>query len=252
MNCVNSGITEFNIAGGEPFVYPYFDELVEFINDCGASCSVITNGSLITRDWIKSYGRKINTLGVSIDSINNSINANIGRETVSGKQLDTDYIKECLCLLKDINPNCSIKINTVVSKLNYSEYMYDFILKCKCDRWKLLRMHIFNDGIHDNSSLSITDGEYEIFVKNNISNYSRDNFDSNQNRVLKTDDGVIIVLENDMESAYIIIDSRGFLVDNVDNKYTDVINCTKESFTDGLNKMIFNDSSFWSRYELSE
>ena len=249
-NCIHTaGISEFNIAGGEPLIYPYCDELIDFIWECGAKCSLVTNGSLITEDWILTNGHKLDTLGVSIDSLISETNKVIGRVTKSEKILDFEYLKKCLLLLHEINPNCKVKINTVVSKLNKDEILYNEIASCKPYRWKLLRMHILKTDNFDNSDISVTDEEYVDFIRNNVPEYDEEILDAYFVKTFLCNNGTTVVFEGDMEAAYIIIDARGFLVDNSDNKYTDVIDCKIEDFDYGLTKLRLNNEAFWSRYE---
>lgn len=55
-NCIaGADVTEFNIAGGEPMLYPGLVELVKYIRNKGVKISLITNGSLMDEEWIKNY-----------------------------------------------------------------------------------------------------------------------------------------------------------------------------------------------------
>lgn len=48
------GITHgrINLAGGEPLLCPFLDDLIKYIYDCGIKVSIITNGSLLTKERI--------------------------------------------------------------------------------------------------------------------------------------------------------------------------------------------------------
>lgn len=53
-NCISeTKVTEFNIAGGEPLLYPALIDLVQYIRDKGIDVSIITNGILMTTEWVK-------------------------------------------------------------------------------------------------------------------------------------------------------------------------------------------------------
>lgn len=70
-NCIaGADVAEFNIAGGEPMLYPGLVELVKYIRDKGVKVSLITNGSLMNEEWIKNYAGMYETIGFSVDSIN--------------------------------------------------------------------------------------------------------------------------------------------------------------------------------------
>ena len=74
-NCIaGADVAEFNIAGGEPMLYPGLVELVQYIRDKGVKVSLITNGSLMDEEWIKSYAGMYETIGFSVDSINDETN----------------------------------------------------------------------------------------------------------------------------------------------------------------------------------
>lgn len=65
-NCIaGADVPEFNIAGGEPMLYPELVELVQYIRDKGVKVSLITNGSLMDEEWIKNYAGMFENLAVA-------------------------------------------------------------------------------------------------------------------------------------------------------------------------------------------
>lgn len=144
-NCIaGADVTEFNIAGGEPMLYPELVELVQYIRDKGVKVSLITNGSLMDEEWIKNYAGMYETIGFSVDSINDETNRKIGRCDRNGKTIPAGRVVELCELIRKYAPGCRIKINTVVSVLNKDEVMSDFIDEIATDRWKILRMKTFS------------------------------------------------------------------------------------------------------------
>lgn len=140
-NCISGAdVAEFNIAGGEPMLYPGLVELVKYIRDKGVKVSLITNGSLMNEEWIKNYAVMYETIGFSVDSINDETNRKIGRCDRNGKTIPAGRVVELCGLIRKYVPGCRIKINTVVSALNKDEIMFDFIDEIAADRWKILRM----------------------------------------------------------------------------------------------------------------
>ena len=74
-NCLaGADVSEFNIAGGEPMLYPGLVELAKYIRSKGVKVSLITNGSLMDESWIKNYAGLYETIGFSVDSINDETN----------------------------------------------------------------------------------------------------------------------------------------------------------------------------------
>ena len=47
--------------------------------ELGISVSIISNGSLVTEDWLREYGHCVDVLGVSCDSFVEATNQRIGR-----------------------------------------------------------------------------------------------------------------------------------------------------------------------------
>ncbi|EZF42573.1 hypothetical protein H112_03863 [Trichophyton rubrum D6] len=81
------------------------------------SVTIVTNGSLVKRDFLERYGRFIDILAVSCDSFNEQTNIEIGR----GKG---DQVPQLFRIAEWCREN-GIKfiLNTVVCNLNYQEDM---------------------------------------------------------------------------------------------------------------------------------
>lgn len=87
-NCISeTKVTEFNIAGGEPLLYPALIDLVQYIRDKGIDVSIITNGILMTTEWVKKNASLFKTIGFSIDSFSENTNRELGRMTQNGQWL---------------------------------------------------------------------------------------------------------------------------------------------------------------------
>lgn len=167
-NCIaGADVTEFNIAGGEPMLYPGLVELVKYIRDKGVKVSLITNSSLMNEEWIKNCAGMFETIGFSVDSINDETNRKIGRCDRNGKTIPAGRVVELCRLIRKYAPGCRIKINTVVSALNKDEIMFDFIDEIAADRWKILRMKPFQYGNFSNLDIQVSDEEFERFVERN-------------------------------------------------------------------------------------
>lgn len=248
-NCIaGANVAEFNIAGGEPMLYPGLVELTKYIRNKGVKVSLITNGSLMNEEWIKNYAWMYETIGFSVDSINDETNRKIGRCDRNGKTIPADRIVELCELIRKYAPRCRIKINTVVSSLNKDEIMSDFIDEIAADRWKILRMKPFQYGSFSNIDIQVSDEEFEEFV------------DRNKDRIGK-EDGVIaetgietakreVVVEPDMKASYVLIDSNGCLLDNAVDEMTPVAvcDCFREDFAEGLRRLTLDKEKYEARY----
>ena len=68
-----------NFAGGEPTLYEHLDKLIDYTSSLGIRVSIVTNGSLLTPERIRSWQGKISCIGISIDSSDCDTNLTIGR-----------------------------------------------------------------------------------------------------------------------------------------------------------------------------
>lgn len=248
-NCIaGANVAEFNIAGGEPMLYPGLVELTKYIRNKGVKVSLITNGSLMNEEWIKNYAWMYETIGFSVDSINDETNRKIGRCDKNGKPIPAGKIVELCELIRKYAPGCRIKINTVVSALDKDEVMSDFIDEIAADRWKILRMKPFQYGSFSNIDIQVSDEEFEEFV------------DGNKDRIGK-ETGVIaetgietakreVVVEPDMKASYVLIDSNGCLLDNAVDEMTPVVvcDCLMEDFAEGLRRLTLDKEKYEARY----
>lgn len=246
-NIISSGsVREINIAGGEPLLHPQMIDIVDYIRSYGVAVSLVTNGSFITEEWIKQNGKKFKTIGFSIDTLNPALQRSAGRCTYDGKVISAESFGEKINMLREVNPEIKIKVNTVVSAVNRFDNIAETVKKWQVNRWKLLKMQIFDDGIHCNSEIDITHKEYDNYVFHAVSEFGLE-FDSE--RVLYQSDKTEIVAERFLKGGYLMIGANGFLLDDTKNSsYTKVCDCQTESFADGLKHLTFYEELYKSRY----
>lgn len=248
-NCIaGADVTEFNIAGGEPMLYPGLVELVQYIRNKGVKVSLITNGSLMDEEWIKNYAWMYETIGFSVDSINDATNRKIGRCDRNGKTIPAGRVVEFCGLIRKYAPGCRIKINTVVSALNKDEVMSDFIDEIAANRWKILRMKPFQYGSFSNLDIQVSDEEFEKFVERNRDRKGK--ADGVTAEVGMETARREIVVEPDMKASYVLIDSNGCLLDNAVDEMTPVAvcDCLREDFADGLRRLTLDREGYEARY----
>lgn len=248
-NCCNSGlINAFNFAGGEPFVYRGLEELIHYAYNKGTKVSIITNGYFMTEDWIRKNVPFLDTIGFSIDSFYTETLKNIGRCDKSGKYLDPDKFSNLVMLIKKLNPNTRIKINTVVSALNINENIFQDIINrnLPVDRLKLLKISPFENDEFNNFNITITDDMYSNYIKRSLGSTSVSKINS---MIYKTENDMEIVAEYSISGGYIMIDAGGRLVDDTLNtNYTIIANCTTTDFSEALKSLSFNQKLYAERY----
>ncbi|KAK2853337.1 hypothetical protein FQN49_005170 [Arthroderma sp. PD_2] len=163
-----AGMRKINFAGGEPFMYPKF--LGPMVQFCKKelqleSVSIVTNGSLVKRQFLEQYGQYIDILAVSCDSFDEQTNIDIGRG--KGDQVTQLFRIAGWCQEYGIK----FKLNTVVCNLNHLEDMNAIIEKLQPFRWKCFQVLLVrgeNDSektLRDVRMFQITDEQYLEFCR---------------------------------------------------------------------------------------
>lgn len=205
-----AGAEKINFAGGEPFMYPEIvGNLVKASKEMGYdSTSIISNGKLIKESWLDKYGKWLDLLGISCDTVDQEINFKIGRATSGSSHSvdETQKIKSLVKLCKD--RNILFKINTVVNALNKHEDMSNFINELDPVRWKVFQvLDIEGENYKYDQpekskikDLLVSNEEFHKYIERNRSG------------LVKKE---IMVPESNelMRSSYILIDEHGRFLD---------------------------------------
>lgn len=150
-----------NFAGGEPMIVKNLTSLIKIAYIIGFKVSIITNGSALTEKFIRDNAKYLSVFGLSIDSFKTETNLNIGRVTRTGSVNKTADIIKKINLIREINSEVSIKINTVISKINFNELMFPEINRLSPDKWKIFEVlpNTKNQG-------HVTNEQFRLFVSN--------------------------------------------------------------------------------------
>ena len=225
-------VSAINFAGGEPVFCRGFPEIVSFAHEKGFLLSIITNGSLLRNE--KLFPRELfpmlSMFGFSIDSLNYDTLRRIGRYDSRGNILGRQGFIDTARLIRELSPSAAVKINTVVSKLNWNERLVDIEEEVPVSRWKFLKMKVFETNGFSNRDLAVTESEFESFVRNNRRRYGE------------------TVVESTMERSYLIIDNAGNLLDNRGDSYTIIGNLLEEPFGELLSRFSLDDREYSRRY----
>ena len=115
------------------------------------SVSIVTNGSLVKRDWFVKYAQFLDIIAVSCDSFDETTNIQIGRG--KGAHLETVIKLRNLCQEFGIK----LKVNTVVNRYNVSEDMNEGIRLINPFRWKVFQVLIVTDENDSRTTLRVGD-----------------------------------------------------------------------------------------------
>ena len=154
------GVQKINFAGGEPTICPYLGELLDFSKNLGLTTSIISNGTGITEKFLLKHFRSIDWLGLSVDSGNEIIQARLGR----GNGSHVGSIIKKVEIVKRFPIN--LKINTVVTALNWRENMGWLINLLRPQRWKVFQiLPIENENRGGISELLISNTKFREFIR---------------------------------------------------------------------------------------
>ncbi len=163
------GIQKINLAGGEPALHPLFLDILREAKNMGFTTSIVTNGYLLNLKMLTEVKDSLDWVGLSIDSSNDNIERELGRGW-------GDHVKHSVEVAKNVNDlGIKLKINTVVTKLNYLEDMKSFIEKLEPHRWKVFQyLHMIGCNDDYSSDMEVTTEQFEIFIRNNQQTRLRD------------------------------------------------------------------------------
>lgn len=229
-------VNYINIAGGEPLLHPDFDSIVSYIHSKGVKLSLITNGFCVNEEWIRKNAKKFDTIGFSIDTLNRELQIKTGRSDSKDRVINADDFRRKISLIRKYNPNIRIKVNTVVSDINRDDRIAEYIKEWKIDRWKILKMQLFDNGQFNNRDIEITNDTYDNYVSKSL-------------EILGDSSSTRVVLERAIQGSYIMIGANGWLLDDTDTlSYRKIINCLTDNFSEGLRKLKLNKKRYMSRY----
>ena len=202
-----------NLAGGEPLCSSKIQEIIDYANQKGFEVSIITNGSLLTKEFIQANRDKLCMIGISVDSLKEEANLKIGRSSF-GKVLSQNILID---LCREIKANdIKLKINICVSAYNVNEDFSEFIELVNPDRIKFLQvMTNHNKAL---SSFSVSSKEWESFVNK---------YKDVPNAVFEDNDY--------MKDSYLIVDSCGNL--SMDNLHLKSNSLLEKSFEECMKEV---------------
>ena len=198
------GFEKINFAGGEPLLRKDLPELIRYAKSLGLVTSIISNGQLITADWIKAVYGHLDQIGISVDSALPERRVLMGR-AIKGKPLsNADYLDRATLIRM---AQISLKINSVVTAQNFDEDMNAFIQELAPQRWKVFQaLQVDGQNDLDASFIRCPEEAFKVFQRRHA-HLSRQ--------------GIRTVFEgNDaMTASYAMVDPYGRFYDNVEGTY---------------------------------
>lgn len=217
-----AGVKKITFAGGEPMLYKELDLLIIYTKMLGIKTSIITNGSLLTEEWLSNMQPYLDWIGISIDSLNPETNKLIGR-------VSRNNVQSYHTLLSLINHyGYRLKVNTVVNIHNQEEDLISFIEHYNVERWKVFDT-LKVEGQNDSQFDEIKSTKFDTFVVNNSCD-------------------VMVVETNElMIGSYLLIDPLGRLFENSQGKHTYSKSILTNDFNNCLSELNLNKHNFIAR-----
>jgi radical S-adenosyl methionine domain-containing protein 2 len=154
-----AGGEKLNFAGGEPTLHPHIGALVAEARRLGFVTSIITNGARLPA-LLAAHAGDLDWVGLSVDSADEAVQARLGR----GAGGHVARSLELAAAVRAGGPR--LKLNTVVTALNWQEDMREYVRKFRPERWKVFQVLPVvgqNDGSVDD--LLITATQFAAFVE---------------------------------------------------------------------------------------
>lgn len=156
------GIEKINLAGGEPTLYPFLEEMVDLLNSYGFKISIVSNGSCIDEDFLIRYQGRISWIGLSIDSPDEEDEVLVGRHRKGLKHI------EHIISVSELahRYGYKVKLNITVIRRSWNKDFRPLLSTIGAERVKVFRpltLKGANDDIPD--TWSITDEHFEHFRK---------------------------------------------------------------------------------------
>lgn len=195
-NLHDVGINSITWTGGEALLLSGIDKLLKISYEKGIKNKIITNGKLLTPEWIDKIYKYLDSITLSIDSTNDDINESLGR----GKY-HYAVIKEILDYIKEKEYDVKVRINSVVCKNNIDNFdeLVIFLNKYNIFSWRIFKfMPLREKAIDNKESFEINMNQYLKVVENIKQGSIIQNIDTR--------------IEEDMEKKYVLILANGDIV----------------------------------------
>ncbi|KAL4438902.1 hypothetical protein ABPG74_016622 [Tetrahymena malaccensis] len=229
-----SGMKKINFSGGEPFTKPTFlGNLVQYCKEKLnlESVTIVSNGSLITEEWFKNYGKWLDIIAISCDSFDEQALADIGRRANKKTHIEQMYKIRDWCYKYDV----LFKINTVVTSRQYNEDMNTYIQELKPYRWKVFQCLLI-DGENAGAN-ALRNAEQMVVSKEQFDQFIFRHKASNP------------VAENneDMKDSYLILDEQMRFLNCQNGKKEPSLSILDVGVEAALDKSGFDEKAFIRR-----
>jgi len=224
-----AGFEKITFAGGEPLLCIWLPKLIKTAKRAGMTTMIVTNGSKLTDKFLIDNKAYLDWIAISIDSLDEENNKEIGRAVVGKRALSKEYYKDIINKIHHYG--YGLKINTVVNIVNYKNDMNQFIKWARPKRWKVLQV-LPIEGQNDKyiNDFKILNQEFNYFLKTH-----------------KEVETMIPESTDDLTSSYVMVDPAGRFFDNTLGKHSYSSPILKTGVDNALEEMNYSLKKFINR-----
>lgn len=196
-----AGIRKLTLVGGEPTLCPWLLDLLQHAKSLGLVTMLVSNGAKMQEGaWLPTHAPWLDWVALSIDSTIVETNRKIGR--MVGRRFVPDGAFYRTILQSLHAAECRLKVNTVISSLNWQEDFTAFFQGLDIERWKVLQaLHVNGENDAAFPKMGVTPDQFNAFVERHQS--------LSQAMTLAIED-------NDaMRGSYMMVDPLGRFFSNV-------------------------------------
>lgn len=199
-----AGIAKMTFAGGEPLLCPWLTDALKYSKELGMTTMVVSNGSLVTDQWLDENARYVDWIAISIDSLTPATNLASGRAVGGVRPLDArDYLSLATRIRRH---EIRLKVNVTVSRFNVEENPSLFLLEAHAERLKILQvLPIYGQNDECFADLEISPEQFSSFVR--------------RLDPLRKSCQVVVEDNEAMTGSYLMIDPQGRFFSNTGGLY---------------------------------
>lgn len=154
-------LPQINVTGGEPLLYPGFEEVLSYVHELGFKWGMTSNAILITPDVAKMLQRcGMNTISVSIDGLPDT------HDKIRGLDGAYDRAMEGIQNLIDLHSFDQIMVTTVVNHKTIGELdaLYEIMSQVDIDSWRVMGIEPIGRAM-DHEQLLLTCEDHKALLE---------------------------------------------------------------------------------------
>ncbi len=199
-------IDKINFAGGEPLLYKDLLKCCKYCKSIGFTVSIVSNGSLITEEFLREASDCIDWIGLSVDSTDDEIECDIGR---CDSKHESNHIRNVIRVSRLAHSfGIKVKLNITVVNQSYQQDFSGIIRLVNPERVKVfqvMKLEGQNGDVFD--KYAVTKEQFDQFIR--------------RHEKIELSNGQKLVFENAdiIVDSYLMLDPQGNIMRNTNNEF---------------------------------